>query len=107
MNNVTIIGNIAEPKFRITNSGTSLITFGLAVNRTVNGEKQTSWINVKAWGELADNLAGSAVKGSRLIVTGYMEQESYDDKEGNKRTGVVLVAQDAGLALRFANDQNT
>lgn len=102
MNNITIIGNIGEPTLRMTNSNKAILTFGLAVNRKVGEEERTTWFNVKAWGELAENLAATIEKGSRVMVCGYVETEEYQDKEGNTKKNTVVVAQDAGVSLRWS-----
>ena len=102
---VTLIGRMSEPKLNYTKSGTAILTFGLAVNKKVKEEEKTSWFDIKAWGELGENIVAKCGKGSRVIVTGYMEQEVFDDKDGNKRTKIVVVASDCGIALRFVNDQ--
>ena len=101
---VTLIGRMAEPKLNFTKNGTAILTFGLAVNRKVNGEDKTNWYDVKAWGDLATNVAENCKKGSRVIVAGYLEQETFDDKDGNKRSKIVVVANDCGVALRFNHD---
>ena len=105
MNNVTLIGRIAEPKVMFTKSGTALITFGLATSRKVNNEEKTTWHNVKAWGELAEQFSEVFEKGSRVIVFGELTQESYTDKEGNERKTIVVTARDGGLALRYPSKE--
>ena len=102
---VTLIGNMSEPKLNFTKNGIAILTFGLAVNKKVKEEEKTSWFDVKAWGELGENIANACQKGSRVVVSGYMEQETYDDKDGNKRSKIVIVASDCGISLRFNNDQ--
>lgn len=102
MSYINLVGNIGEPTLRITSTGKSMLTFGLAVNRKVNEEDRTTWFNVKCWGELAENLAEEISKGDRLIVSGFIENEEYTDKDGNERKSTVVVANEAGKSLRWA-----
>lgn len=104
---VTLVGNLTrDPELRFTTGGRGTASFGLAVSRRyqVNNEwqEQTSFFNVVAWGTLAENAAASLNKGHRVIVTGRLEQRSYDDKEGQKRTIVEIVADEIGPSLRWA-----
>ena len=103
MNNITIIGNISKPVLRMTNSGKSFFTFGLAVNRKVGEQEKTTWFNVKAWGELAENLAAVSESGTRVIVMGYIENDEYEDKDGNTQKTTTVIAQDAGVSQRWAS----
>lgn len=103
---VTVTGRISEPKLTYTSTGKALLTFGLAVNRKVKEEQKTTWYNVKAWNELAEALASMVQKGSRLIVVGEIDQESYE-KDGVTKTSTVLTARDAGVSLRYANQPPT
>lgn len=106
-NSVTLVGNLTkDPDLRYTTSGRGVVSFGLAVNRRyqVNGEwqEQTSFFNIVAWGDLGEHLAASVTKGDRLIVTGRLEQRSYETKEGEKRSVTEVVADEAGPSLRWA-----
>lgn len=104
MSTTTAAGNITEPVLRFTQSGKAILSFGLAMTRKVNGEKQTTWIDVKAWGTLGENLAAELQKGDRVIVAGKLEQEKWTDKDGKERSKIVLVADDAGRSPRFNNE---
>lgn len=106
-NTVTLVGNTArEPELRFTTGGRAVASFGLAVSRRYqqNNEwqEQTSFFNVTAWGTLAENAAASIAKGTRVIVTGRLEQREYDAKDGTKRTVVEVVADEIGPSLRWA-----
>lgn len=109
-NSVTLIGNLTrDPELRYTASGRALASFGLAVNRRyqANGEwqEQVSYFNVTAWGDLGENAAASLTKGSRAIVFGRLEQREYENREGEKRTIVEVVAEEVGASLRWAQAQ--
>jgi len=106
-NNVTLVGNATkDPELRYTTSGRGVAAFGLAVNRRYqqNGEwvEVTSFFNIVAWSDLGEHLAASISKGDRVIVTGRLEQRSYDDKDGNKRSVTEVIADEAGPSLRWA-----
>jgi single-strand DNA-binding protein len=102
---VTITGNLTgDPELKVFESG-SKVSFGVAVNYYWNdqkGERQekTSFFNVVAWKQLADDAAEVLSKGMRVIVTGRLEQRSYQDKEGNNRTVVEITAEDIGASVR-------
>ncbi|MDO8391396.1 MAG: single-stranded DNA-binding protein [Actinomycetota bacterium] len=106
-NSVTLVGNVTkDPELRFTTGGRGVASFGLAVSRRyqVNNEwqEQTSFFNVVAWGTLGENAAASLNKGHRIVVTGRLEQRSYETKEGEKRSVVEVNADEIGPSLRWA-----
>jgi len=108
-NSVTLVGNVTrDPELRFTPTGQATAQFGLAVNRrwqnrqTSEWEEQTSFFNIVCWGELADNVSESLGKGARVIVTGRLEQRSWDTPEGEKRSVVEVVADEVAPSLRYA-----
>ena len=109
MNTVTIAGNLTrDPEIRYTRDGQATVTFGLAVNRrwqnrqTSQWEESTSFFDIVAWRELAENVALSLTKGARVTVSGRLEQRSWETDDGERRSRVELVADDIGASLRFA-----
>jgi single-strand DNA-binding protein len=108
-NTITISGNMTrDPEMRYTPSGVSKVSFGVAVNRswrnqqTQEWDEQTSFFNVVAWRQLAENVGASLAKGSRVVVTGRLEQRSWETEQGEKRSIVEIVADDVSASLRFA-----
>jgi single-strand DNA-binding protein len=106
-NSVTLVGNLTkDPELRFTTGGRGVASFGLAVSRRyqVNNEwqEQTSFFNVVAWGTLGENAAASLGKGTRVVVTGRLEQRQYETKEGEKRSVVEINADEIGPSLRWA-----
>ena len=92
-NTVTLIGNLSrDPELRFTPSGQAVATFGLAVNRrwqnrqTQEWEEATSFFDVTCWAQLAENVAESCSKGSRVMVSGRLDQRTWETKEGDKRS---------------------
>src|SRR2546426_1935481 len=109
-NSVTLVGNITrDPELRFTASGQATASFGLAVNRrwqnrqTNDWEEATSFFNIVCWREMAENASESLTKGARVIVTGRLEQRSWEDREsGDKRSVVEVVADEICPSLRWA-----
>jgi single-strand DNA-binding protein len=73
--------------------GTKYANFGLASSHKKDGEKITTWVNVKCFGAMVDNVITPYVKkGSKIAVYGDMRTETYKDKDGVEKTSVVLLA---------------
>lgn len=113
-NTVTVVGNLTrDPELRFTNSGQANASFGVAVNRrwqnrqTQEMEEQVSYFNVVCWREMAENTAESLTKGMRVVVTGRLEQRSWETKEGDKRSVIEIVADEIAPSLRWASAQVT
>src|SRR5881628_1359855 len=107
-NNITIVGNITrDPELRFTPSGAAQARLGVAVNRRWqdkgSGEWQeaTSFFDVICWRELAENVSESLKRGTRVIVTGRLEQRTWE-QEGNKRSVVETIADEVAPSLGWA-----
>ena len=108
-NEVTIVGNVTrDPELRFTNSGQAIAHFSIAYNtrrKNASGEWEDadpSYFNVTCWGQLAENVADSISKGTRVFVNGRLEQRSYETKDGEKRQSVDIIAEEVGPSLRWA-----
>ena len=108
-NTTTLSGNLTrDPEIRYTRDGQPNATFGLAVNRrwqtrgSDTWEEATSFFDVVCWRELAENVALSLVRGTRVIVTGRLEQHSWETEAGERRSRVEVTADEVGPSLRFA-----
>ena len=93
----TIIGNLTrDPEIRYTREGQATTSLGVAVNRrwqnreTNEWEESTSFFDVVCWRDLAENVALSLVKGSRVVVAGRLEQRTWETEEGDRRTGRLI-----------------
>jgi single-strand DNA-binding protein len=113
-NTVTVIGNVTrDPELRFTPSGQAIATFGLAVNRrwqnrqTQEWEEQVSFFDITCWAQLGQNVSDTLVKGSRAIVTGRLEQRSWETDQGDKRSKVEIIADEVGPSLRWATAEIT
>lgn len=97
---VIIVGNITrDPELRSTPSGTQVCGFSVAVNRNYrdgSGEQKenVSFFDCSAWGKSGEIIAQYAKKGSGILVSGRLEQRSWEDKEGQKRSRVEIVVED-------------
>lgn len=105
----TIVGNLTrDPEIRYTREGQATATLGVAVNRrwqnrvTEEWEESTSFFDVVTWRDLAENVALSLTKGMRVVVTGRLEQRSWETEDGDRRFKVEIVADEVGAGLRFA-----
>jgi len=99
-NKTILMGNLTrDVDLRTTAGGQTVANFSLAVSRSyndANGQRQekTSFINCVAWGKPGEIIAQYVQKGASLLVSGRLEQRSYEDKDGNKRTAVDVVVED-------------
>ncbi len=92
INNVTIMGRLtANPELRTTNTGKSVTSFTVAVDRNYDRE-QTDFINIVAWNKTAEFIERYFRKGSMIAIQGSIQTRNYEDKNGNKRTAVEVVA---------------
>jgi len=105
----TITGNLTrDPEIRYTRDGQATTSLTVAVNRrwqdrtTKEWEESTSFFDVVCWRDLAEHAALSLTKGARVVITGYLEQRSWETDDGDTRSKVELVAQEIGASLRFA-----
>lgn len=108
-NHVSITGNLTrDPELRFTPTGQAIANFGVAVNRkwqnrqTNEWEEATSFFDVVAWGSLGENCAQSLTRGTRVIVSGRLDQRSWENQEGEKRSKVEIVADEVAPSLRWA-----
>lgn len=104
MNKVFLIGNLTrDPELSQLPSGVSVCKFGLAVNRNftnANGERDVDFFNITAWRGLGENCAKYLSKGRKVSVMGNIQMRNYEDKDGNKRTAVDIVAEDIEFLSR-------
>ncbi len=98
MNKVFLIGRLTrDPELSATPSGVSVCKFGLAVNRNftnADGEREADFYNITAWRVLAENCSKYLTKGKKICVVGNIQVRNYEDRDGNKRTSVDIVAED-------------
>ena len=107
LNIVAIQGRlVADPDQRTTQSGTTVTSFSLAVQRNVkgsDGEYGTDWIDCVAWKGTAEFICKYFQKGQLMAVNGTLQTRSYEDKQGIKRKATEVVVQNAN----FCESRNT
>lgn len=113
-NTITVVGNLTrDPELRFTQTGRARALLGIAVNRrwmnrqTNEWDEQVSFFNIVCWAELAENVSESLAKGNRVVVTGRLEQRSWETQEGEQRNVVEIVADEIAPSLRWATAEIT
>ncbi len=107
-NNVTVIGNLTmDPELRFTASGVAMANISVADSRRYQDrnnewQEETSFFRGTCWRDVAENVAESLSKGSRVIISGRLKQRTWETNEGEKRNVVELDIQDIGPSLRWA-----
>lgn len=108
-NSITVVGNLTrECELRFTPSGAANLKVGVAVNRrwqnkqTNEWEEAVSFFDVVAWRDLAEHASESLKKGDRVVVTGRLEQRSWEADDGSKRYATEIIADDIAPSLRWA-----
>lgn len=107
---LTVVGNlVADPELRFTQSGAAVASFTVASTPSHFDKASGKWVDDPAlfmrcnvWRQVAENVAESLTRGSRVIVTGRLRQRSFETKEGEKRTVVELEVDEIGPSLRYA-----
>ena len=97
LNHITIMGRLVrDPELRSTQSGTSVASFTVAVDRDFGGrdggEKQTDFIDCVAWRQTGEFVSKYFRKGSMIVVSGRLQSRKWQDREGNNRTNWEVVA---------------
>lgn len=98
LNKVVLGGRLtADVELKSTQSGTSVCSFSLAVNRKVQKDKeqQTDFINCTAWSKTAEFISKFFRKGSSICVVGSIQVRNWQDKDGNKRYATEVVVDEA------------
>ncbi len=96
LNRVVLIGRLTkDPDLRYTQSGTAVCSFTLAVDRgfkNASGERETDFIDITVWRQLAETCANYLSKGKLAAVDGRLEIRNYETQDGSKRKATVVVA---------------
>lgn len=109
LNVVAIMGRlVADPELRTTQQGTNVCTFRIACERNFakQGEqRQADFINIVAWSQQAEFVSKYFQKGSMIAIDGSLQTRQYQDKQGNNRTAVEVVANNISFAGTKAADK--
>jgi len=107
MNKIILSGNLVRDcELRYGQSGTAVASFTLAVGRRFKnsqGERETDFINVKCFKQLAELCANALAKGNKAAVVGSLQISSYTDKEGNKKYSTDVIADE----VEFLSPKNS
>lgn len=107
---ITVVGNLtADPELRYTQSGAAVASFTVASTPRTFDKASGDWKDGEAlflrcnmWRTVAENVAETLSRGSRVIVQGRLKQRSYETNEGKKRTVYELDVEEVGPSLRYA-----
>ncbi|GHJ46702.1 single-stranded DNA-binding protein [Catellatospora sp. TT07R-123] len=107
---ITVIGNLTDdPELRFTPSGAAVAKFRVASTPRTLDRASGEWkdgeplfLQCSVWRQVAENVAESLQRGSRVIISGRLRQRSYETKEGEKRTVFELEVDEIGPSLRYA-----
>lgn len=109
MTDITLTGNLtADPELRFTPQGKPCAALQVAVNKRVKqpdgswADGPASYYSCTAWAQLAEHVAESLTKGSRVIVQGRLEIREYETRDGQRRVAAEIQVDDIGPSLRFA-----
>jgi single stranded DNA-binding protein (ssb) len=101
MNSVILTGRLVrDPELRYTQTGNAVVSFSLAVDREFakEGEVDVDYFDVVAWRNTAIFVSKYFTKGRKVAVQGRLQQRQWDDKDGNKRRTVEVVASNVEFA---------
>lgn len=97
LNHIVICGRMAaDPEPKVTNSGLTVLSFSVAVERDIpnkdTGAREVDFIDCTAWRKTAEFVSKYFQKGSMIIVSGRLQVRSYEDKNGQKRRRSEILA---------------
>ena len=101
LNSCTIQGRLAaDPQLRQTTSGKSVCSFRIACNRNFGKDLETGWLDCVAWGQTGEFVSKYFQKGAQILLQGSIQTSQYQDKNGNNRTAVEVVANQINFVPR-------
>jgi single-strand DNA-binding protein len=108
-NTVTLVGNVTDdPELRFTPTGRPVANFTVAVNKRFKDndgqwqDRLDGFFRCNCWADMAENVAESLTKGTRIVVTGRLQQRQWEDNDGNKRSAFEIQVDEVGPSLRWA-----
>lgn len=111
LNVVAILSRlVADPELRTTQKGTNVCTFRIACDRNFarQGEqRQADFIDIVAWRQQAEFVSKYFQKGSLIAIEGSLQSRQHQDKNGNNRTAVEVVANNISFAGAKTADKPT
>ena len=112
---ITVIGNcVGDPELRFTPSGAAVANWTIASTPRTFDKQSNEWkdgetlfLRCSGWRDMAENIAETLQRGTRVIVVGRLRSRSYETKEGEKRTSMELEVDEVGPSLRYASAKVT
>jgi len=112
---ITVVGNLtADPELRFTPSGAAVASFTVASTPRTFDRQSNEWkdgeslfLRCSVWRQAAENAAESLTKGMRVIVTGRLKANTYETREGEKRTSYEVDVEEVGPSLKYASAKVT
>ena len=112
---ITVVGNLtADPELRFTPSGAAVASFTVASTPRTFDRQSNEWkdgeslfLRCSVWRQAAENAAESLTKGMRVIVTGRLKANTYETREGEKRTSYEIDVEEVGPSLKYASAKVT
>jgi single-strand DNA-binding protein len=109
-NSVTLVGNLTDdPELRFTAQGAAVANFRIAVSKRIKDPQTNEWkdgdtsfFRINVWRQLAENVAESLTRGTRVVVTGTLKMRQWETQEGEKRSVVEIEATEVGPSLKWA-----
>jgi single-strand DNA-binding protein len=109
-NSVTLVGNLTDdPELRFTAQGAAVANFRIAVSKRIKDPQTNEWkdgdtsfFRINVWRQLAENVAESLTRGTRVVVTGTLKMRQWETQEGEKRSVVEVEATEVGPSLKWA-----
>ena len=97
LNHIVLMGRLVrDPELRQTQSGISVVSFRIAVERDFQnrdgGDKQADFIDIVAWRSTAEFVSKYFTKGRMAVASGRLQLRDWTDRDGNKRTAAEVVA---------------
>ena len=110
-NNVILIGRLTRDiELKKTQSGVSCVSFSLAVDKPYKKDREhpeATFVNCTAWRAQAEFLAKYFAKGDKVAIEGYLDDNKWEDKDGNKRSEKIVVVSEVEFVEKKANKQTT
>lgn len=108
---ITVVGNVtADPELRFTANGAAVANFTVASTPRTFDRQTSEWrdgetlfLRCSAWREMAENVAETLSRGTRVVAQGRLRSRTFDTKEGERRTVFELDVDEVGPSLRYAS----
>ncbi len=112
---ITVVGNLTDdPELKFTPSGAAVANFTVASTNRVFDKQSGDWregdtlfLRCAAWRQLAENVAESLTKGTRVVVTGPLKVRQFERQDGSRGTSVEMNVDEIGPSLRYATAKVT